>query len=217
MSNFVYPTISATAFNCPYCNAYANMDWGYTESYLKYQKERTRIWVARGQCCNKNSYWWVDEFNETLPIKGHMVLPIQSMAPMPHEEMPEQIKSDYLEARAIVGQSSRGACALLRLAIQNLCLDLGYTSGKINRDIASMVEDGLPVQIQQALDIVRVVGNNAVHPGELVKDDVDEIAIGIFHLINEIVEDRVAKPKRISALYNKLPSGAVEAIQKRDQ
>ena len=80
-----------------------------------------------------------------------------------------------------------------------------------------MVADGLPVQIQQALDVVRVVGNNAVHPGELNKDDVDSVAIGIFHLINEIVEDRIAKPKRIAALYSKLPKGAVQAIERRDR
>ena len=217
MSQFVSPTISGAAFNCPYCNAYANMDWGHTVSVINNRQERTRIWAVKGQCCNRHSYWWVDEFNEATPVKGNMILPIQSSAPMPHDEMPENIKADYLEARAIVGQSSRGACALLRLAIQKLCIDLGYKSGNINRDIGSMVEDGLPLQIQQALDIVRVVGNNAVHPGELAKDDVDEIAIGIFNLINEIIEDRIAKPKRIRALYDKLPLGAVEAIERRDQ
>jgi len=217
MSKFVPPSLLATAFSCPYCNAYANMDWGFTNSYLRSREERTRIWAARGQCCSKDSYWWIEEFHGGTPTKGHMILPIQSLAPMPHDEMPDNISADYLEARAIVGKSSRGACALLRLAVQKLCIDLGYTSGNINKDIGSMVEDGLPVQIQQALDVVRVVGNNAVHPGELVKDDVDEIAIGIFHLINEIVEDRIAKPKRIAALYEKLPVGAVEAIQRRDQ
>ncbi|EIJ6618258.1 DUF4145 domain-containing protein [Vibrio parahaemolyticus] len=130
--------------------------------------------------------------------------------------MPEAIRADYEEASNIVSKSSRGACALLRLSVQKLCEELGYTSGNINKDIGKMVEDGLPVQIQQALDVVRVVGNNAVHPGELSKEDVDGIAMAIFYLINEIIEDRIAKPKRIAELYKKLPTGALDAIQRRD-
>ena len=217
MTDYVPPTLLEDAFNCPHCNAYANMSWGYTDAYLNYNTQRTRIWACRCARCQGDSFWWITEFNADTPISGHMILPQESAAPMPHEDMDESVKEDYLEAREIVGSSSRGACALLRLALQKLCNKLGYDSGGINSDIGAMVADGLPVQIQQALDVVRVVGNNAVHPGELNKDDVDSVAIGIFHLINEIVEDRIAKPKRIAALYSKLPKGAVQAIERRDR
>ncbi|KAF7783537.1 hypothetical protein PRUB_a3330 [Pseudoalteromonas rubra] len=217
MSKYVPPTILSSAFNCPHCEAFSNMKWSYTDSYIYHRTERTRIWACRCSCCENDSYWWVLDYdNEGSPCDGYMILPEASSAPMPHPEMPDDVKEDYLEARAIVGTSSRGACALLRLVVQKLCKDLGYTSGNINKDIGSMVSDGLPVQIQQALDVVRVVGNNAVHPGELNKGDVDSVAIAIFHLINEIIEDRISKPKRIAELYEKLPKGAVEAIEKRD-
>lgn len=70
--------------------------------------------------------------------------------------------------------------------------------------------------IQQALDICRVVGNNAVHPGELDIKDTPEIAQQLFKMINFIVEDRITKPKEVQELFAQLPSGAVEAIAKRD-
>jgi hypothetical protein len=75
---------------------------------------------------------------------------------------------------------------------------------------------GLPVQVQQSLDIVRVVGNNQVHPGTLdVRDDAT-MAETLFELVNIIVEDRIARPKQIAALYAKLPETSRKQIEARD-
>jgi hypothetical protein len=86
----------------------------------------------------------------------------------------------------------------------------------INEDIGSLVAKGLPVQVQQALDFCRVVGNNAVHPGELEINDTPEIAHNLFAMMNFIVEDRIARPNHIQALYSQLPEGARKAIEARD-
>lgn len=137
-------------------------------------------------------------------------------APLPHSEMPEDVKADYIEARSISALSPRGASALLRLGIQKLCKHLGGTGENINQDIGALVKKGLPVQIQQALDVVRVTGNNAVHPGELRLEDKPEIAQALFGLLNLIVENRIAEPKRVEALYASLPEGARKAVEKRD-
>jgi hypothetical protein len=78
------------------------------------------------------------------------------------------------------------------------------------------VNQGLPVRVQQSLDIVRVVGNNQVHPGVLDVRDDPSIAMMLFELVNIIVEDRIARPKQIDALYAKLPENARKQIEDRD-
>jgi hypothetical protein len=85
-----------------------------------------------------------------------------------------------------------------------------------NDDIKYLVEKGLPILVQQALDYCRVIGNNSVHPGEININDSPDIAATLFEMINFIVEDRIAKPKQIEAFYNGLPEGARKAIEKRD-
>jgi hypothetical protein len=130
--------------------------------------------------------------------------------------MPDDVKADYEEARRVVALSPRGACALLRLAVQKLCVDLGEAGEKINDDIASLVEKGLPVEVQEALDSLRVIGNEAVHPGELdLRDDV-ETATALFDLLNYVVKDRIAEPKERRRIFGLLPEKKREAIARRD-
>jgi hypothetical protein len=129
--------------------------------------------------------------------------------------MPEDVKEDYEEAATISAASPKAAAALLRLGLQKLCVHLGGKGKNINDDIATLVKNGLPVQIQQSLDIVRVVGNNAVHPGQIAVDDPDD-AGSLFVLTNLIVESMISVPKKVGDLYSNLPQGALDGIAKRD-
>jgi hypothetical protein len=70
--------------------------------------------------------------------------------------------------------------------------------------------------VQQALDTLRVVGNNAVHPGHLDLNDNKETAAALFGLLNFIVERMITHPKQIASLYSSLPQGNRDAIHKRD-
>jgi hypothetical protein len=126
------------------------------------------------------------------------------------------IRTDYEEARSILARSPRGAAALLRLAIQKLCKELGKSGKDLNQDIAALVRVGLPVEVQRALDAVRVIGNEAVHPGQMDVSDNPKIAAALFGLVNFIVEKMISEPKAIDQIYELLPPDKLAQIQKRD-
>jgi hypothetical protein len=155
--------------------------------------------------CKKNCIWMFDEY----------IYPNTNGAPRPNSDMPEDVKIDYIEAAEIYTQSPRGAAALLRLAIQKLMVSLGELGENINHDIASLVKKGLPTLIQQALDVVRVTGNSAVHPGQLDTND-EQIALQLFPLVNLIVEYQISLPARVNNLYSTLPANLLAGIDKRD-
>ncbi len=135
---------------------------------------------------------------------------------MPHPDLPENCVPEYMEARNVAGDSPRAAAALLRLCVQKLLVDLGGKGKNIDEDIGALVGKGLPVQVQQALDVCRVVGNNAVHPGEIVLNDDPDFVGQLFDLINYIVSQTIEREKQLHALIGRLPTGALQAIDRRN-
>jgi hypothetical protein len=131
--------------------------------------------------------------------------------------MPDDIRADFDEARSVLDLSPRSAAALLRLCIQKLCILLKLPGNDLNSDIGVLVKQGLDPLVQKALDIVRVVGNNAVHPGELDLKDDHATAAKLFELVNRIAQDLITHPKELQALFEeKVPEGAKRQIAKRD-
>ena len=146
-----------------------------------------------------------------------MIYPNEVNIPYPNPDLPDDVKEDYIEARNIINSSPRGASALLRLSIQKLCKYLGEKGENINLDIKNLVSKGLPLKVQQSLDILRVVGNNAVHPGKIDLKDNRELAIALFGLVNIIADVMITQPKHVEELYGGLPANLLESIEKRDQ
>ncbi|MDX2180300.1 MAG: DUF4145 domain-containing protein [Bryobacteraceae bacterium] len=146
----------------------------------------------------------------------YLVFPSGRVGPAPNPDLPEDIRLDFEEARIILNQSPRGAAALLRLCIQKLCAHLGEPGRDLNLDIRSLVRKGLPIQVQRALDVVRVVGNEAVHPGTMDLRDNTAIALKLLDLVNYIAEKMISEPKKHEALFNELPETKRQPIEKRD-
>jgi len=203
----VPPSLNASAFTCPNCSAYARQRWsnGHVNINGKYL---TIADLFIGQCdhCTRWHAW----------LGPTLVYPAASAVPKPNADLSADIKRDYQEAAAVVSASPRAACALLRLAVQKLCKELGEPGKNINDDVGSLVKKGLPERFAKALDIVRVVGNNAVHPGEMDLTDDAETALKLFTFVNLLADAMLTQPKNINALFDALPDGAKAAIKKRD-
>jgi hypothetical protein len=211
--NYYPPIFMRDEFNCPHCSVYADQTW--SAKVVAYTSPHPgqgtgfiieSLYVSRCRHCGKDALW----------VNQGLLFPENTTAPLPNPDMPAAVMEDYLEASSISAKSPRGAAALLRLAIQKLCIYLGQSGKNINDDIANLVKAALPARIQKALDIVRVIGNNAVHPGVIDFNDKPETVHTLFTLINQIVQDRITQPKEIDSLYNTLPEEARKAIEKRD-
>jgi len=199
------PKFNEKQFHCIYCGVFARQDW-YPSFIQPLHWEETEIQVSICSHCKKQAYWFGEK----------MVVPAETPIEPPHPDLPDDCKSDYVEAQSVFAQSPRSSAALLRLSIQKLMKHLGEKGENINDDIKDLVAKGLPPLVQKALDYCRVVGNNAVHPGEIKIEDSPEIALNLFKMINYIVEDRITHPKEIEKLYGALPENSRKAIEKRD-
>lgn len=209
--NYIAPVFNKRAFSCPNCGVYSKQIWcNYYYMDVHYASNTQDTEIKRCEClhCEKASIWY----------KRNMIIPSVGGVDLPSQDLPEEIKSLYIEARDILNKSPRGAAALLRLALELLCKHLGEKGKNIDDDISVLVKKGLPIKIQQALDIVRVVGNKAVHPGQIDISDNYELASKLFGLINIIADVMITQPKEIENLYNNtLPPDTITAIEKRDK
>jgi hypothetical protein len=146
-----------------------------------------------------------------------LVYPERDKEFKPKPDMPETVSQDFVEAARIVNRSPRGAAALLRLCIQKLCRRLGESGTDINSDIGRLVKKGLDPHVQKAMDVVRVIGNEAVHPGQIDLRDDHTVAHTLFALVNKVVKTLITRPREIDEIYGKLPKGKLEQIGRRDQ
>ncbi len=212
---YIEPATGKNSFTCPHCGVISLMHF-HCISYIdkkvigfQEDKHAGNSWVQVATChnCAKHIVW-VDNIYAYPDIVAEEANP----------DMPEEVKQLYNEAGLIYNKSPRAACALLRLAIDRLCNELGETDRDINKNIGELVKKGLPTSVQQALDVVRVVGNKAVHPGQIAFD-VDDVgtATMLMRLLNIIVSRMISEPKEIAGLYDQLPESVKQSITKRDE
>lgn len=208
MQPYTSPAFNLPAFNCPHCNAYAKqvLYASGVPNNAGRLKPLDGFHISICAHCTKPTYW----FNE------QMIYPNKVTAPLPNTDLSDDIKKDFEEARQIANLSPKGAAALLRLVIQKLCIQLGEPGKDLNKDIGGLVRKGLPDRIQKALDVVRVIGNESVHPGQIDITDNPATTTKLFELINFIADAMITKPKEIDKLFDDLPDGKKVAIQKRD-
>lgn len=212
---FISPTYWIKAFTCPHCWVLSKQEWTKL-----FHQTHGKIYIAVCDHCEKYSVWNI--FTEYrgeywyLDADWIMIYPKITSIPSPNEDLEEEIITDYLEAGNILSESPLWACALLRLALQKLMIQLGESWADINKDIWSLVSKWLNPTIQKALDTVRVVWNESVHPWLIDMKDNREMAVSLFHLINFIANFMITQPKEIDEIYSGLPEVKLEWIKNRD-
>lgn len=202
------PAAGRDAYLCPHCHAYSQQSWSTLLTNLdKHGYSALDEWMA-SMCarCRQVCLW----------LRGQLVYPLTMVGPLPHADMPTTVHELYEEARTVSSLSRKSAAALLRLALQVLVDDLEPAKGDINSKIGELVRRGLDPQVQQAMDVLRVVGNHAVHPGQIDLDADDNLLPALFAMLNLIVEQVVARPKHVAGLFASLPPTAQAAVAKRD-
>lgn len=213
VDKFVEPGFNVSPFTCIHCGVVATMDWQnlFTAYFSSMYETQWKSCACNN--CKEQSIW------RTLkgPDLGDLVYPLTVNAPATHPDLPLICVPDFEEARLICGVSARGAAALLRLCLQKLLGCIGGKGEHIDTDIKILVAAGLDPHIQQALDVIRVTGNNAVHPLDMAPEDVVENVPVLFEMINLIVDERISRQKNINERFARLPEKARLAIEKRDK
>ena len=218
---------NSKAFQCPVCSGFSSHLWTYNPIDINgdYNGSIKFIIIAQCQACNQFSIWITSEIKISssglvLYTSGAtltLIFPnVAEGIPEPNSDMPDDVKEIYIEAGEVLNISPRASAALSRLAIEKLVAHLNAQGKDLNTQIGSLVSKGMPIEIQQMLDSVRVIGNNAVHPGQIDIKDNKELALSLLSFINLIVDNRITQPKKILDTYNLLPESYRNSIERRD-
>ncbi len=226
--SYIPPDYKLTAFNCPHCHAYAHQTWMDSLSGRLQGRQTLALntFLPDAPVTSGPPTFLPDAFTASkcvhcgkiaLWCNDRMIYPNATTAPLPNEDMPDEIKEDFNEARQVFPISPRSSAALLRLVIQKLCKHLGYPGRDLNDDIGKMVANGLGSALQQAFDAVRVIGNESVHPGQIDLRDDPDTALLLFNLVNIIVQKMITDQRQIQEIYSNLPQGKLQQIEQRDK
>jgi hypothetical protein len=228
MNKDIYlPQYKAKSFRCPFCGVVAEQQWW--NSFTIQQKDDASVNAFAGSIravyrdleksdIGKYEFSTCHNCRQVTVWNGKdIVYPHNSGVELHHPDMPEDVTSLYEEARSIVNLSPRASACLLRIALDTLMPHFGEKTGCINKSIGNLVANkGLSIKVQQSLDLLRVIGDNAAHITEMKIEDNRETALSLFSVLNEIVEEMITEPKRIDDMFNTLPAKAIKNIERRD-
>lgn len=208
---YIEPELGEDIFTCPHCWAISHQKW----HDLYYNTTNWYNWVqwwqlCKCECCKDFSIRkWED-----------MIYPFMSIAPLPHEDMPNDVKELYEEASNISSLSPRAAAALLRVCLEKLTIHLWESEWNLNTRIWNLQKKWLPEKVIKWLDILRINANEWWSHAWLIDltwKDNQEIVWKLFWLVNYIVEKVITENKEIDLMFDKLPEDKKKWIENRDK
>lgn len=185
-------------------NSWEDVDQVWSRS-LCFSRKKSALWIGR-----------------------RMVFPdpasdVQSKAPKRSEDLPPVVAALYDEAAAVLPHSRRAAAALCRAAMEQLARQLTPElppTVKLDGRLVALSKTVSSATLQ-ALNIVRHVGNTALH-GEkdgdqsavmYLDEDDSSIAEVFFLAINTLADERITQPRRIQEMYETLPENVRQSFE----
>lgn len=207
------PKLNENSFICPYCKIETGHQFvsdrlvrHYQNSYYEFYavtnisqpciKEELTLSISTCAKCKQIEIW----------INDDMVYPkIEEFGPEATKDMPERVKETFNEARKVFGVSVRSAAALLRLAIEQYCDEMGYKERNLSTSIKEMIsKENLSNEFEKSCDYIRLTGNDAVHPRELSISEDKEVVLFMFELLNQLVEEMITNKNKKNRLFRKV-------------
>jgi hypothetical protein len=221
MKDYIAPCYKSDSFNCPVCNRYAHQIWREVH-YIGFESKysnATPDGLMTSTCYGCKEYAiWKDE---------KMVYPDIVGVESPNSDLNQDIQEDYLEAASILHKSPRGACLLLRLAIEKLCDYFLKTSEpqiklseydlhqKIDLLIAKDLTTERAKRLYRNLHSIKIIGNSAGHPGKFLLEGNKGDADVLFRLINAIADETITNPKIEKGIFDGLPENKTREIKNK--
>lgn len=175
---------------------------------------RSEFSECRCYACNGLTLWHLDG-----NAVERALWPPAMMGPAPNPDMPPDVRAIYDEARSVASFSPRSAAALLRTGTEVLLRQItGDANSTLNDLIGGLVRQGrLDAQTQKAADLLRLSGNDAVHPSEIqMSGDEQSTGASLFVLINLLIERLMTFPRQLESMFDALPERKRDQIAKRN-
>lgn len=98
--DYIPPALDNDAFNCPHCNAYSHQ-MSTTQVFAQVAASTfnpvAELALTFCQRCSRYAVW----------VSAALAWPPTGAAPLPNQDLPEPVRVDFLEARAVAGGSPR--------------------------------------------------------------------------------------------------------------
>lgn len=219
------PELNKKRFICPKCDAYAAQNWYELQysstlsgAFYSFPLDDENSAGTRGgprsksrwsfcvcASCEKGSMWRGEQ----------MIYPQASFAPIPSEDMPDDVKSLYVEAGAVAAVSPRAGAAMARATLERLLKELlpDHSASARLDDLIAMAESQVSAHTWKLMTLLRFTGNTSIHvqgvPEEstvffLLDEDPGVLNV-LFGTINDVVDELITKPRQADQLYQKVP------------
>ena len=157
--------------------------------------------------CNEMCLWVYDQ----------LVWPRREGVPEPKLHAPPNVRCESEEASQTLEASPRGAAALLRIAIEKVCEELGVSGEGPTDDIAFFVREDVDARVQKVLDAAQIIESNTMRPGQIGLGEDRATAETLSGLVNLICEKMIMEPRHLQEVYTKVREGARTTMEQRAQ